>query len=215
MTLYGQSAPDAAVLIVDNYDSFTRNLTALVADCGVRFTIVKNDRVTGADVLAHSFILISPGPGVPHEAGRTCELIREFSPSRSILGVCLGHQAIAEVFGGALVRLAAPDHGVSREVMTTAEPCRLFGGLPERFGAGFYHSWEVSPESVPGDLAVTAVSNEGAVMALSHRRYDVHGVQFHPESVMTPHGRRIIGNWLGVQPLSSTVNSGSSGRFES
>jgi anthranilate synthase component 2 len=215
MASHGQSTKGADVLIVDNYDSFTRNLTALVAECGARFTIVKNDRVTGDDVRAHHFILVSPGPGVPSEAGRTCRVIREFAASKSILGVCLGHQAIAEAFGGRLVRLAAPDHGVSRAVRTTGEPCRLFDGLPGRFEAGFYHSWGVSPVSLPAILAVTAVSDDGGVMAISHREFDVHGVQFHPESVMTPHGRTMIANWLGGQPGSSSANSGSSGLRES
>lgn len=200
MTTHGQSTTGADVLIVDNYDSFTRNLTALVAECGARFTIVKSDRVTGDDVRAHRFVLVSPGPGVPSEAGRTCEVIREFAASRSILGVCLGHQAIAEVFGGSLRRLAAPDHGVRRAVRTTGEPSRVLRGLPGRFEAGFYHSWTVSPGSLPPCLAVTAVSDDGAVMAVSHREFDVHGVQFHPESVMTPHGKAIIGNWLSAQP---------------
>jgi anthranilate synthase component II len=210
-----QSEKPADVLIVDNYDSFTRNLTALVEECGANFTIVKNDLVTAADVRDRGFILVSPGPGVPSGAGRTCDIIREYAASKSILGVCLGHQAIAEVFGGRLVRLAAPDHGVSRAVRTTGDPCRLFGGLPGRFDAGFYHSWGVSPDGLPGCLAVTAVADDGAVMAISHREYDVHGVQFHPESVMTPHGAAMIANWLAGQPRPSRENSGSPGLRES
>jgi anthranilate synthase component 2 len=210
-----QLKESAGVLIVDNYDSFTRNLTALVEECGAGFTIVKNDRVTADDVRDRRFILVSPGPGVPSGAGRTCEIIREYAASRSILGVCLGHQAIAEVFGGRLVRLAAPDHGVTRSVTTTGEPCRLFRGLPGRFDAGFYHSWGVSPDGLPGCLAVTAVAEDGAVMAISHREYDVHGVQFHPESVMTPSGVTMIANWLAGQPRPSSENSGSPGLRES
>jgi anthranilate synthase component 2 len=196
MASHVQQGTAADVLIIDNYDSFTRNLTALLEECGARFTIVKNDRVTAGDMERHRRILVSPGPGVPSGAGRSCGIIREYAPSKSILGVCLGHQAIAEVFGGRLVRLGAPDHGVSRVVTVTGERCRLFHGLPVRFEAGFYHSWGVSRESFPSCLAVTAVSDDGAVMALSHRELDVHGVQFHPESVMTPHGLAIVANWL-------------------
>lgn len=213
MTADLQSAASPPVLIVDNYDSFTLNLTALVAGCGAPFTIVKNDRVSDAHLADHPFILVSPGPGLPSASGRVCGLIRECAPSRSILGICLGHQAIAEVFGGRLERLGVPDHGVSRDVLLTDESCRIFRGLPARFGAGFYHSWGVSPESVPGCLAVTARSADGAVMALSHREHDVHGVQFHPESVMTPLGGEMIANWLGAGQRrgASTENSGSPG----
>ena len=188
------------VLVVDNYDSFTFNLTALLSECGADHELLSNDRVSPAHARTFTHILISPGPGLPREAGNICELIGALAPSASILGVCLGHQAIAEVFGARLVRLSSPEHGVSRPVMTAADPSRLFRGLPGRFDAGFYHSWEVDPASVPRSLAVTAVSGSGAVCALSHRVYDLLGVQFHPESVMTPLGREIVANWLSAQP---------------
>jgi anthranilate synthase component 2 len=184
------------VLVVDNYDSFTSNLTALIAQTGRRFCVVPNDAVPWDDLARFGQILISPGPGVPSEAGGICRLIREYAPTKSILGVCLGHQAIAEVFGGVLVRLPRPVHGVRQTVVVREPGCRLFAGLAAGFDAGFYHSWTVAPEPFPSVLNVTAVSAGGAVMALSHREYDVHGVQFHPESVMTPPGREIVGNWL-------------------
>ena len=204
------------VLVVDNYDSFTFNLAALLTECGAaQPEVVRNDQVSPALARSFTHVLISPGPGLPREAGSTCELIRELAPSASILGVCLGHQAIAEVFGARLIRLSSPEHGVTRPVMTTSEPSRLFHGLPGRFDAGFYHSWEVDPASVPAHLAVTAVSPGGAVCALSHREHDVQGVQFHPESVMTPLGAEIIANWLSAQPRRSTANSGSPGRRSS
>ncbi len=184
------------VLVVDNYDSFTRNLTAAIAESGRGFRLVPNDEVTAGEIARFRKILISPGPGVPSEAGRVCDLIRTHAAGKSILGVCLGHQAIAEVYGGTLVKLPRPDHGVRRSVTITDRGCYLFGGLPEQIDVGLYHSWTVSAETFPERLKVTARSVEGEVMALSHREYDLHGVQFHPESVMSPLGRTILENWL-------------------
>ncbi len=184
------------VLVVDNYDSFTFNLTALIADSGRGFTIVRNDAIAQEDLGRYRKVLISPGPGTPSEAGGICGLIRAIAPTKSILGICLGHQAIAEVFGARLARLPRPDHGVARTVSVRDRGCYLFDGIPPEFTAGFYHSWTVAPDPIPSCLNVTAVSAGGAVMALSHREYDVHGLQFHPESVMTPVGRAILENWL-------------------
>ncbi len=184
------------VLVVDNYDSFTYNLTALIAETGREFSVVRNDRVTADDLLRCRKVMISPGPGTPSETGGVCDLIRGYAATKSILGVCLGHQAIAEVFGGRLVRLPRPDHGVRQNVAIADRACYLFRGLPDEIGVGLYHSWTVAPDSFPGCLKVTAVSADGTIMALSHREYDVHGVQFHPESVMTPLGRVIVENWL-------------------
>ncbi|HLF14789.1 MAG TPA: aminodeoxychorismate/anthranilate synthase component II [Bacteroidota bacterium] len=184
------------VLVVDNYDSFTCNLTALIAETGRGFSVVKNDRIPGEDVGRYSRVLISPGPGTPFEAGAVRELIRTHAATKSILGVCLGHQAIAGVFGGRLVRLPRPDHGVGRTVTIRDRGCHLFDNLPDEFSAGLYHSWTVAPDPFPSCLKITALSTDGEIMALSHREYDVHGVQFHPESVMTPLGREILANWL-------------------
>lgn len=184
------------VLVVDNYDSFTRNLTAAIAESGRGFHLVRNDDIRGEEIARFRKILVSPGPGIPSEAGGVCDLIRNYAPAKSILGICLGHQAIAEVFGGRLVKLARPDHGIRRGVTIIDRECYLFEGLPEQIDAGLYHSWTVSPEPFPACLKVTALSAAGEVMALSHREYDLHGLQFHPESVMSPLGRTILENWL-------------------
>ncbi len=203
------------VLVIDNYDSFTFNLTALIADAGRGFTVVRNDAIAGVDLDQYEKVLISPGPGKPDEAGGICGLIRSAAATKCILGICLGHQAIAEVFGARLSRLTRPDHGVVRTVRVRGLDCYLFDGIHGEFSAGVYHSWTVVPDPIPTCLEVTADSTAGAVMALSHREYDVHGLQFHPESVMTPLGRKIIGNWLAHSPGSSTLNSESSGRRSS
>jgi anthranilate synthase component II len=184
------------VLVVDNYDSFTFNLTQLIEECGAGCDIVKNDRVDPKALDRYEKILISPGPGVPSEAGSICNLIREFFRKKSILGVCLGHQAIAEVFGASLVQLPRPAHG-TRKLMTIRDKSSyLFDGLPGEIDGGLYHSWAVSPENFPACLSVTASAHDGTIMALTHRNYDVQGIQFHPESVMTHQGAKIIHNWL-------------------
>lgn len=188
-----------ALLVIDNYDSFTHNLTQLIEECGWAPLVVKNDRLDWADVQRYEKILISPGPGIPSEAGMLCECIRRFAPEKSILGICLGHQAIAEVFGGRLVQLPHPLHGIREKVRLKRGDEHLFAGLPGEFEVGLYHSWAVSRQDLPAELHVTASSEDGTVMALAHRKYDVRGIQFHPESVMTQHGKRIIGNWLGVR----------------
>lgn len=184
------------ILVVDNYDSFTFNLTQLVEECGAECDVVKNDRLDFNVARRYREILISPGPGVPSEAGRVRELIAEFSPAKRILGICLGHQAIAEVFGGELIQLQGPAHGIKKSMKISDTSGYLFTGLPDEIDGGLYHSWSVSPERFPDCLMVTAVAADGTIMALSHRKYDVHGVQFHPESVMTTHGRAIVHNWL-------------------
>lgn len=191
--------PDAGrmkILVVDNYDSFTFNLTALVREAGWDCDVVKNDAVDFGRAGEYGKILLSPGPGVPAESGLLCELVRRFSAGKSILGICLGHQAIAEVFGGRLVRLPRPEHGVTRRVRVLDRSESLFDGLPEEFDAGLYHSWAVSAEDFPRCLKITAATGDGAVMALAHREHDVKGVQFHPESVMTRSGAGIIRSWL-------------------
>jgi anthranilate synthase component 2 len=184
------------VLVVDNHDSFTHNLKQLINECGWMADLVTNDSLTQGNVCHYSKILISPGPGVPAEAGDVCAFVEAFAREKSILGVCLGHQALATVFGGKLVQLPRASHGVQTHVRITDKSHYLFAGLPERFEAGLYHSWTVSREGLPACLKVTAVSDEGTIMALSHNEYDVHGIQFHPESIMTPHGRTIMNNWL-------------------
>jgi len=184
------------ILLVDNYDSFTLNLRQMMEECGFQADIVKNDLLDFEQIDNYRKIVVSPGPGLPSEAGRVCELIRAFASRKSILGVCLGHQAIAEVFGARLVRFATPAHGVAKPVKIAKEPPYLFKGLPDEFGGGLYHSWTVSPESFPPCLRITATASDGSIMALSHVEYDVHGIQFHPESVMTVCGKTLLRNWL-------------------
>lgn len=158
--------------------------------------VVRNDRFNLDDLDRYDKIILSPGPGIPSEAGLLLDVIRCYAPSKPILGVCLGHQAIGEVFGGNLVNLSQVYHGVATPVALTQEADYIFAGMPERFEVGRYHSWVVDGHSLPDDLRVTAISDEGLVMALRHARYDVHGIQFHPESVLTPMGAAIIRNFL-------------------
>ena len=183
------------IIIIDNYDSFTYNLSHLVKELGADVTVVRNDQFSLEDIEVFDKIILSPGPGIPSEAGLLLDVIRHYAGKKPILGVCLGHQAIGEVFGAKLENLSEVFHGV-------ATPCRivaddlLFQGLPDELTVGRYHSWVVSRENFPECLEVTAVSNEGQIMALRHREYDVRGIQFHPESVLTPEGKEMISNWL-------------------
>lgn len=184
------------ILVFDNYDSFTYNLVHLVRELGYdQVDVVRNDRLDLDRAADYDKIILSPGPGIPAESGLLLELIRRYAPTKSMLGICLGEQAIAESFGGRLENLAEVYHGVATEVTVTA-PDPLFEGLGERFEAGRYHSWIVSDEGLPAELRVTARDEQGRIMALAHRSYDLRGVQFHPESVLTPQGRRMMSNWL-------------------
>jgi len=188
------------VLIIDNHDSFTWNLVQLVKQHGqVHYTVVQNDLVKFDEVQNHDKIILSPGPGLPVGAGLTCEVIRRYAAVKSILGICLGHQAIAEMFGASLMNLRQVNHGVKVAVRIVEREDYLFGGLAESIEAGLYHSWAVAPVGLPGCLQVTAVTGGGLIMALRHRHYDVRGLQFHPESIMTACGRQIIHNWLSHQ----------------
>ena len=186
------------ILVIDNYDSFTYNLVHIIRELGFGMDIFRNDKIDVDRVKAYDKILLSPGPGIPDEAGIMKQVIREFSASKSILGVCLGHQGIAEVFGAKLFNIPKVLHGVTSEIRVTRRDDHLFSGVPEKFRGTHYHSWAVVPESINGDLEVTATNDENLIMALSHRKFDVKGVQFHPESVMTEHGSRIISNWLNA-----------------
>jgi anthranilate synthase component 2 len=195
------------VLVFDNYDSFTYNLVHLVEKIlGEKPDVYRNDELPLQDVETYDKIILSPGPGVPSEAGMLLPLIEEYAGRKSILGVCLGHQAIGEVFGGRLVNLSTVYHGVATPVRLTGSavnqghmngaPKNLFAGLPQTIDVGRYHSWVVAAEDFPDELQVTALDEKGYVMALQHKTYDVQGVQFHPESVLTPHGETILRNWL-------------------
>lgn len=184
-------------VIIDNYDSFTYNLSHLVKELGATVDVLRNDRFNLQDLEQYDRIILSPGPGIPQEAGLLLNVIRTYAGRKPILGVCLGEQAIGQVFGGTLTNLSDVFHGVQTPVRLV-EPDYIFRGLPEEIPVGRYHSWVVSTEGLPEDLVVTAVSPEGQIMALKHRRYDVHGIQFHPESVLTPDGKQIMKNWLFI-----------------
>ncbi len=184
------------ILLLDNYDSFTYNLVHIVRELGYGVDVFRNDKIDISSAGRYEKIMLSPGPGLPGEAGIMKALIRTYGSSKSILGVCLGHQAIAEVFGASLYNLPMVMHGVTSRASVAIESERLFDGLPGRFEVAHYHSWAVDPQSISDELEITAVNDEGLVLALAHKTFDVRGVQFHPESVMTEHGLRMIKNWI-------------------
>jgi anthranilate synthase component II len=187
------------IMVLDNYDSFTYNLVHILKELtGGPVDVYRNDEIALEDVAGYDKIIISPGPGIPDEAGITKNLISHFAPSKSILGVCLGCQAIAEVFGGNIINLEKVYHGVKTEIIVTDKGDKLFHDVPDNFEAGRYHSWVVNESDLPPDIRITARDDEGMIMALSHLEYDVKGVQFHPESVMTECGKKILRNWLEI-----------------
>ena len=183
------------VVIIDNYDSFTYNLSHLVKALGAEVTVLRNDQFRLEDLEAYSKIILSPGPGIPSEAGLLLDVIRTYAGRKPILGVCLGHQAIGEVFGGKLENLSDVFHGVATPCHIIADD-PIFSGLSRDITIGRYHSWVVSREGLPDCLEITAVSEEGQIMALRHRELNVRGIQFHPESVLTPDGKKMIQNFL-------------------
>jgi anthranilate synthase component 2 len=184
------------ILIFDNYDSFTYNLVHAVKSLGYNeVDVIRNDKIDLSSVAQYDKIILSPGPGLPEEAGLLLPLIEQYAKTKSILGVCLGHQAIGEVFGARLENIPFVFHGVQTPAQIIAEDY-LFTGLPEKIMVGRYHSWIVSKENFPPELEITAVDEEGDIMALKHKHLDVHGVQFHPESILTPEGHLIIQNFL-------------------
>ncbi len=188
------------VLIIDNYDSFTYNLVHLVNELGLTCEVWRNDQFELEDVDRFDKIILSPGPGIPSEAGLLLDVIRTYAPTKSIFGVCLGQQAIAEAFGGSLHNLSRPMHGISTPVKVTDAAEQLFIGLPEQINVGRYHSWVVSQHDLPAELTVTAIDEkDNSIMALRHRTLDVRGVQFHPESVLTEYGKEMLRNWLAPQ----------------
>lgn len=183
-------------LLIDNYDSFTYNLVHLLKSIGsIDLQVVRNDKITLNEINEYDNLLISPGPGIPDEAGIIKEAIKHFAATKNILGVCLGHQAIAEVFGGSLVNMKEPIHGIASELTQTSDE-KLFDKLPQSFKVGRYHSWQVDKQSLPPELLITAESSDGSIMALKHKNYNVKGLQFHPESVLTEFGREILQNWI-------------------
>ena len=183
------------VVIIDNYDSFTYNLSHLVKELGAEVAVVRNDQFRLEELEQYSKIILSPGPGIPSEAGLLPDVIRTYAGRKPILGVCLGHQAIGEVFGAKLENLSDVFHGVATPCHIIADD-PIFSGLDRDITIGRYHSWVVSREGLPDCLEVTAESDEGQIMALRHRELNVRGIQFHPESVLTPDGRKMLQNWM-------------------
>lgn len=185
------------ILVFDNYDSFTYNLVHYIKGLGYHNVEVhRNDQIPLADIAQYDKILLSPGPGIPSEAGILHEVIRTYAPTKSIFGVCLGLQAIGEVFGGTLINLDKVYHGIATDIKVTDAADLTFEGLPSTFKAGRYHSWAVSNQKFPSDLLITAVDDKDQIMALRHKTYDVRGVQFHPESILTEYGEKMMENWL-------------------
>ena len=183
-------------VIIDNYDSFTYNLAHLVKELGAEVSVVRNDQFRLSELKPFDKIILSPGPGIPTEAGLLMDVIDAYASVKPILGVCLGHQAIGEYFGGKLTNLSQVFHGIASIISFTA-PDYIYKELPAQVQVGRYHSWVVDNEGLPDCLEVTSVSEEGQIMSLRHKQYDVRGIQYHPESVLTPEGRKIIANWLG------------------
>lgn len=190
---------DMKILVLDNYDSFTYNLVYILRELHDDVEVHRNDKIALEDVAQYDKILLSPGPGIPSEAGIMQDLIRTYAATKSIMGVCLGHQGIGEVFGASLKNMSDVLHGISDKAIITDPTEPLFQGLPSSFQVGRYHSWTVVGDTVPDTMTITAVDENGQVMALHHNTYDVRGVQFHPESVLTEHGKEMLQNWLSIR----------------
>jgi anthranilate synthase component 2 len=185
------------ILVFDNYDSFTYNLVHLVEKIThTKVDVFRNDEISLEKVNDYDKIILSPGPGIPSEAGLLLPLIKQYAPTKSILGVCLGHQAIGEAFGGTLTNLSKVYHGIATPINIINSSSQILKGLGDTIEVGRYHSWIISNDNFPAELEVTATDDNGFVMALQHKTYDVQGVQFHPESVLTPDGEKILRNWL-------------------
>ena len=183
------------IIVIDNYDSFTYNLVHYLEDLNAEVTVYRNDEFELSELEKFDKILLSPGPGIPDEAGLLKQVIQKYAPTKSILGICLGLQAIGEVFGGNLVNLRKVYHGVATKVTKISDDF-IFNEIPDEMEVGRYHSWSVSTENFPEVLEITSVDENGQVMSLKHKTYDVRGVQYHPESVLTPYGKKILENWL-------------------
>ena len=196
--MYWLKISDMKILVFDNYDSFTYNLVHLVDKIiDDKVDVYRNDEIALEKVKEYDKIILSPGPGIPEEAGLLLPLIKEYAPTKSILGVCLGHQAIGEAFGGKLTNLDKVYHGIATPIKIINQKSQVLKGLGESVEVGRYHSWIVSKENFPsGELEITAEDDNGFIMAIQHKKYDVQGRQFHPESVVTPDGEKIMKNWL-------------------
>jgi len=191
------------ILVLDNYDSFVYNLVHIIRELGydTQMDIFRNDKISLEAVDQYDKILLSPGPGIPSEAGIMMDLIKTYAPTKSILGICLGHQGITEAFGGELYNMPTVLHGIAnKNILEPGHGEYMFEGIPENFMVCRYHSWAVQPDAVPDDLLITARDEKGEVMGLRHQEYDVKGLQFHPESVLTEHGITMLSNWLKATP---------------
>lgn len=184
------------VAVIDNYDSFTYNLVHYLEDLNADVTVFRNDEFELEELEIFDKILLSPGPGIPNDAGLTKTVITKYGETKSILGICLGQQAIGEVFGGTLANLKKVYHGVATKIQKTASDESLFNDLPNEFEVGRYHSWVVNPFGFPADLEITSIDENGEIMSLRHKTFDVKAMQFHPESVLTPFGKTMLKNWL-------------------
>ena len=185
------------LLLIDNYDSFTYNIVQLIEQCSIGdFIMLKNDELKHIETGAFDKVIISPGPGIAVEAGDLNDFVRRFYKDKSMLGICLGHEAIAELFDAKLVRMPSPWHGIQGPGYVIKNS-RIFEGLPSQFSIGHYHSWIIDRETLPEQLVVTMEDDQGRIMAIEHRKYDLTGLQFHPESVMTEYGLEMMKNWLG------------------
>jgi anthranilate synthase component 2 len=185
------------IAVIDNYDSFTYNLVHYFEALDAKVTVFRNDEVEVSDLIHFDKIVLSPGPGIPDEAGQLKAIISHFAPHKSILGICLGLQAIGEVFGAKLINLEKVYHGVATTINILGDDA-LYKNIPNKIDVGRYHSWALSQESFPENLVITAVDENNQIMSIKHRVYDVRGVQFHPESILTPNGKQMLGNWLAI-----------------
>ena len=186
------------LLILDNYDSFTYNLVHLVEKVSdIEFDVIRNDKISIEEIEQYDKILLSPGPGLPKDAGIMPELLKQYSSTKSIFGVCLGLQAIGESFGATLINLETVFHGLATPIHIIAEDI-IFKNCPKTFIVGRYHSWVVNKNKLPSELVITSLDDDGNIMALKHATYDIHGVQFHPESILSEHGELLIKNWLSA-----------------
>ena len=184
------------ILVIDNYDSFVFNLVHYLKDLGCDVTVKRNDKVDLSEIEEYDKVLLSPGPGIPEEAGRMGEIIRRYAGKKPILGICLGHQAIAEVFGGKLINLDDVFHGVATKVERTNIEDPIYKDVPRVFNVGRYHSWLVNFADLPQEFEITATDKNGQIMSIRHKEYDLKGIQYHPESILTEHGMKIMENWV-------------------
>lgn len=184
------------VLLIDNYDSFTFNLVHYLEELNCKVIVLRNDEFELDEITKYDTMILSPGPGIPSQSGLLLDVIKTFASSKKILGICLGQQAIGEVFGGSLQNLNTVYHGIATPITTLVEDETLFNSLPQSFEVGRYHSWVINPEDFPEELEITSLSETGEIMSIRHRYFNVKGVQFHPESILTPHGKTILKNWL-------------------